>query len=55
MTDPEVDFTTVARGYGAWADTPVTSPGELAPALRAALEQVDGGRVALVDVRTSPE
>jgi len=55
MTDPEVDFTTLARGYGAWADTPVTSPGELAPALRAALEQVDAGRVALVDVRTSPE
>lgn len=55
LTDPEVDFTTLARGYGAWADTPITSPADLAPALRAALEQVDAGRVALVDVRTAPE
>lgn len=55
MADPEVDFTTLARGYGAWADAPVTSPDHLAPALRSALERVDAGGVAVVDVRTAPE
>lgn len=55
MTDPEVDFTVLARGYGAWANTPVIAPDQLAPALRSAIEQVEAGRVALLDVRTAPE
>jgi thiamine pyrophosphate-dependent acetolactate synthase large subunit-like protein len=55
MADPEVDFTVLARGYGAWADTPITVPDQLAPALRSAIEQVEAGRVALLDVRTAPE
>lgn len=55
MTDPEVDFTTLARGYGAWAEEPIIDPDHLAGALRRALAQVDAGQVALVDVRTAPE
>lgn len=55
MADPEVDFTVLARGYGAWADAPITVSDQLGPALRSAIEQVEAGRVALLDVRTASE
>lgn len=55
MTDPDVDFAMAARAYGAWAEGPITDPDALAPALRRALEQVDAGQVALLDVRTAPQ
>ncbi|MGH3626232.1 MAG: thiamine pyrophosphate-dependent enzyme, partial [Sciscionella sp.] len=55
LTEPEVDFAEVARGYGAWAEGPIETPEQLAPALRRALAQVDDGGVAVIDVRTAPE
>lgn len=55
MQDPEVDLAMAARAYGAWAEGPITDPDNLQPALRRALEQVDLGRVALLDVRTASE
>jgi acetolactate synthase-1/2/3 large subunit len=54
MPDPAIDFATVARGFGAWAEGPVTSPGELDAVLRRAVGEVEQGRVAVVDVRTVP-
>jgi len=50
---PDIDFGAIARGQGAWAGDPVREPAELAPALRAAVEQVRAGRVAVVDVHTA--
>jgi acetolactate synthase-1/2/3 large subunit len=52
--DPEADLATVARGYGAWAEGPVADPDAFAPALRRAIREVEGGAVAVLDVRTSP-
>jgi acetolactate synthase-1/2/3 large subunit len=52
MTDPETDFAALARAYGAWAEGPVVEPDALGDALRAALDHVDRGEVAVVDVRT---
>jgi acetolactate synthase-1/2/3 large subunit len=52
MFDPEVDFATVSRGFGAWAKGPIESARELAPALREAVAEVEKGGVAVIDVRT---
>jgi acetolactate synthase-1/2/3 large subunit len=53
MVGPEPDYSTIARGYGAWAEEPVRDPAKLKEAFRRAVEVVDGGGVALVDVHTS--
>ena len=53
MVGPEPDYCTIARGYGAWAEEPVRDPAKLKEAFRRAVEVVDGGGVALVDVHTS--
>jgi len=53
MVGPEPDYCTVARGYGAWAEQPVRDPADLAAAFRKAVEVVEKGGVALVDVHTS--
>jgi acetolactate synthase-1/2/3 large subunit len=52
MVGPEPDYCTVARGYGAFAEEPVRDPRDLKGALRRAVEAVEGGAVALVDVHT---
>ena len=52
MRDPVIDFAQVARGFGAWAEGPVSDPRDLANALRRAASAVDDGQVAVVDVAT---
>jgi acetolactate synthase-1/2/3 large subunit len=54
LTDPNVDFATVARGYGVYAEGPITDPKELGPALKRAIALVRRGEPALVDVVTDP-
>ncbi|GLZ07805.1 thiamine pyrophosphate-binding protein [Actinomadura sp. NBRC 104412] len=51
---PAVDLAAMARSYGAWAAGPVTDPAALPAALGDALQAVDEGQVALVDVHTAP-
>ena len=46
---PSPEFRLVAESCRAWAET-VTRPDELAGALRRAIEQVDAGRQAVLDV-----
>jgi acetolactate synthase-1/2/3 large subunit len=53
--DPEVDHASVARGYGCWAEGPIVDPDDIAPALKRAVAQVEAGKVAVLDVRTSPK
>ena len=53
MAGPAPDYGAIARGYGAWGADPVTEPGDLADVFRKAAAAVDGGGVALVDVRTA--
>jgi len=50
LTDPNIDFATVARGFGAHGEGPISDPSELAPALKRAIAAVKSGQPALVDV-----
>ena len=50
LTDPNIDFATVARGFGAHGEGPISDPNELAPALKRAIAAVKSGQPALVDV-----
>jgi thiamine pyrophosphate-dependent acetolactate synthase large subunit-like protein len=54
ITDPDVDFATVARGFGVHGEGPIADPNELGPALRRAIAMVKAGQSALVDVVTEP-
>ena len=54
IDDPEPDIATLARGQGATGFGPVRDPNELVRTLRQAIETVEAGGVALVDVRVEP-
>jgi thiamine pyrophosphate-dependent acetolactate synthase large subunit-like protein len=54
LDGPNIDYSSIAKGYGLYAEGPVANPQELGPALRRALERVRKGEPALVDVVTQP-
>ena len=54
ITDPYVDYATVARGFGVHGEGPIADPKDLASALRRAVAVVKAGQPALVDVLTDP-
>lgn len=54
ITDPNVDYATVARGFGVYGEGPISDPSELGPALARAVAVVKRGEPALVDVVTDP-
>jgi acetolactate synthase-1/2/3 large subunit len=54
IKDPNVDYATVARGFGVYGEGPITDPNELAPAIKRALAVVRRGEPALIDVVTDP-
>jgi thiamine pyrophosphate-dependent acetolactate synthase large subunit-like protein len=54
ITGPDIDYATIARGYGLYAEGPISNPNDLAPAIRRAIERVKKGEPALVDVVTQP-
>jgi len=54
IADPEPDLATLARGQGATGFGPVRDPKELVRTLRQAIDTVEAGGVALVDVRVEP-
>ena len=54
IADPEPDLAVLARGQGATGFGPVRDPAELVRTLRSAIETVEAGGVALVDVRVEP-
>ena len=54
LTDPNIDYATVARGLGLHGEGPISNPSDLGPALRRALATVEKGEPALVDVVTQP-
>jgi thiamine pyrophosphate-dependent acetolactate synthase large subunit-like protein len=54
IDDPNIDFAMLARSMGLYAEGPITAPQDLGPALRRAVERVEKGEVALVDVITQP-
>ena len=52
IANPDVDFASLARGFGIWAEGPIDQPADLAGSLRRALAVVKSGKPALVDVIT---
>jgi acetolactate synthase-1/2/3 large subunit len=54
LTEPNIDYATVAKGFGVYGEGPVSDPNDLAPALRRAIAVVKSGQPALVDVVTEP-
>jgi len=54
IADPEPDLATLARGQGATGFGPARRADELARTLRQAIDCVEAGGVALVDVRVEP-
>ena len=54
ITDPNIDYATVAKGFGVYAEGPITDPKDLGPALKRAVAVVKRGEPALVDVVTDP-
>jgi thiamine pyrophosphate-dependent acetolactate synthase large subunit-like protein len=50
---PFIDYATVAKGMGVYAEGPIDNPADLAPALRRAIAVVKRGEPALIDVLTN--
>ena len=54
ISGPNVDYASIAKGYGQYAEGPITEPAALGPAISRALERVKKGEPALLDVVTQP-
>jgi acetolactate synthase-1/2/3 large subunit len=54
LKDPNIDYATVAKGFGVYGEGPISDPKDLAPALKRAITMVKSGQPALVDVVTEP-
>jgi len=54
LTDPNIDYATVAKGFGVYSEGPITDPKDLGAALKRAIAVVKRGEPALVDVVTDP-
>jgi acetolactate synthase-1/2/3 large subunit len=54
ITDPDIDYATLARSMGLYSEGPITDPKDLGPALKRAVARVERGETALVDVVTQP-
>ena len=50
ISDPNIDYATVAKGMGVYSEGPIENPDDLGPALRRAVAVVRKGEPALVDV-----
>ena len=54
ITDPNIDYATMAKAYGMFSIGPIENPAELGPALKKAIDVVKRGEPALVDVVSQP-
>ncbi len=52
--DPDIDFAKLAQSMGVHGEGPIADPKDLGPAIRRAIEVVERGEPALVDVVTQP-
>ncbi len=51
---PDVNYASIAKGYGLYSEGPIHDPKDLAPAIRRSIERVKAGEPALIDVWTQP-
>jgi acetolactate synthase I/II/III large subunit len=54
ISNPNVDYATMAKAYGMWSIGPISDPKELSGALKKAIDVVKKGEPAMVDVLTQP-
>ncbi len=54
LSNPDIDYASLAKAYGVHGIGPIASPADLGPALKRAIEVVKRGEPALVDVVTQP-
>ncbi len=54
ISEPNINYATMAKAYGVYSDGPIENPNDLAPAIRRAIEVVKRGEPALIDVLTQP-
>ena len=54
LNNPNIDYASIAKGYGLYAEGPITDPKDLAPAIRRGIARVKAGEPALLDVVTQP-
>ncbi len=54
LTEPNIDYASVAKGYGMHSEGPVSDPRDLAAAIQRGIERVQKGEPALIDVVTQP-
>ncbi len=54
ITAPNIEYAKLAQSMGMYGDGPITDPKDLGPALKRALEVVNRGEPAVVDVVTQP-
>jgi len=52
LIEPNIDYATMAKGYGMQGIGPITDPNDIAPALKRAVEIVKSGEPVLVDTVT---
>jgi acetolactate synthase-1/2/3 large subunit len=54
ITTPNIEYAKLAQSMGMYGEGPITDPKDLGPALKRALEVVNRGEPAVVDVLTQP-
>jgi len=54
ITNPNIDYATMAKAYGMFSVGPIENPTDLGPALKRAIDVVKRGEPALVDVVSQP-
>jgi thiamine pyrophosphate-dependent acetolactate synthase large subunit-like protein len=54
LDGPNIDYASIAKGYGLYAEGPITDPKELGPAIKRSIARVKAGEPALLDVVTQP-
>jgi acetolactate synthase-1/2/3 large subunit len=54
ITNPNIDYATLAKAMGVYGQGPIENPNDLGPALKRAIDAVKRGEPALVDVVSQP-
>ncbi len=54
ISNPNVDYATMAKAYGMFSIGPIENPADLGPAIKRAIEVVKKGEPALIDVVSQP-
>jgi thiamine pyrophosphate-dependent acetolactate synthase large subunit-like protein len=54
LSNPNIDYASIAKGYGLYSEGPISNPNDLGPAIKRGIERVKAGEPALIDVVTQP-